>query len=59
MSESRAVIEVVLTHKKDTKGTKVFESLEDEPAIPSLYIRKAFAPKSKKIRVVVFEVQDE
>jgi hypothetical protein len=35
-----SLIEVSLSHERDTKGTRVFKSADDTAAITQVYIRK-------------------
>lgn len=43
MAAKDTLVEVTLTHERDTKGTRVFSSNDDTAAISPLYIRKPAA----------------
>ena len=46
--------------KKSTKGTHVYEDKEENPAIPTLYVRKDHLPKPPPDRItVVIVLEDE
>jgi len=53
INENRVVVDQVMTYKKDTKRTRVFESDFDE-AITTLYVSKMAVPQgTKSIHVIV------
>jgi len=51
-------IEVEMKFKKETPGTFVYQAIDDDSNIPTLYIRKeAYKKRPEKIKIVVNEVQ--
>lgn len=43
MTKTNARVKVTLTHERDTKGTRVFKTDDEDAAITQLYIRKPYA----------------
>lgn len=46
-------IKIKLEYVKSTKNTHVYASQEDDPAVPTLYIRKGHRPVMEPEKVVV------
>jgi hypothetical protein len=53
MATKTNAIEVLMTFKKETPGTFVFESTDDESPIQTLYIKKFGLPEGAPISITI------